>query len=652
MKKITAKRVYKRSVALVLLVILVCAAQITASAVVLDDENQLSIILSGGMNVRLLGEATSTPGVKSHNYYYLPVNLRLSARPDGTPEFLFLKFTTEQRGGVSGGLMHFLMEWGLTPELEAELKTKLRALDESAQLMGAVPLQADGESGSFQIVSATLSDRTLTPTVVTSGKAPLVPGGKVAAAARLSADGAQLLAATLERARSITDASLAVNYSYATLAPAARGFIEFNWSKLEKEKDTLRAEYKRTQTGTTSTSDCFIIFCASSERPEYKYSYNEVRNQYKFLEEKQIVRIQFDETAPVPDERVAKIREAFFQYFLNMMAQPADQQGGAPPPPVADKDKEKTPDIRQGSGYKYNVSSFKRAFERKYQRVDLNYRTTLKNPLQIVGNLASWYVGVRDNPKCVGTVNLNDPFFQHRSINFILDLDAKDMFEEAINYVTVNVRKRRSDGRPFEDRVTIDQKYVKDKGINATVTYARGEDTNPDLYEYQAQWSLRGGKIYPAAPAWQQGTWEGVTLSAPVVPRTIEAEADLEALKASDITRVTVQIHYRKFGEEAEENIQISPAEGKPIVQRRIFMDRNARGYAYRLVLNHKTLGKLALPWNPQVGDNYIYANISPDMLKQPSIVDAAKEAGKTAINSATERVLEKFAELVGEKLP
>ena len=116
---------------------------------------------------------------------------------------------------------------------------------------------------------------------------------------------------------------------------------------------------------------------------------------------------------------------------------------------------------------------------------------------QIVGNLASWYDAVRDNPKCVAAVNLNDPFFQHRDIHFILDLDAKDMFEQAVNYVTVNVRKKRSTGNPFEDRVTIDAKYVKEKGINATMTYARGEDKNPDAYEYQTQWSLRGGRVAP-----------------------------------------------------------------------------------------------------------------------------------------------------------
>ncbi len=617
-----------------------------ASAVVLDNENRLDFTLSDGTSVTLFAEAGPLGGGKTNNYYYLPTNLRLSMRPDGTPEFLFLKFTTEQRadqGGISGGLMHFLMEWGLTPKQEQEVRDKLKTQFRNAELKGAVQMEPEGESGSFQIVSATLSDDKLTPAVVTSGKAPLVPGGKAAAASRLSPEGAQLLAATFEKSRSITDLSIALNFAYSTLTPAAKGRITFDWSKLEREHESFRAEYERKQTGTQKTKSCFIIFCASSSSPTYSYSYNEVAEQFKFLEEKQVVRFEFQET--VSDERVAKIRDAFVQFFINSMAKPEPE---APPPPPKEGEKEKKPDIKTGDHYVYNQQSFKSAFARKTQTFDLNYRLAIRRPHQLVGNMASWYNGVRDNPKCVASVNLNDPFFQHRDINFILDLDAKEIFDEAINYVTVNVRKNRTSGRPFEDRVTIDSKYVKEKGINATLTYARGEDKNPDLYEYQAQWSLKGGNVFPAAPEWIKGSWEGVTLAPPVVPRTIEVEGDLEGMKANDITRVTVQVHYPKFGEEMEENIHLSPAKGEPLVSKRIFIDRGAKGYAYRLVINHKTEGKLALPWSALIGDDYIYATIPENLMQEPTLKEAAKEAAKTLQASATEKVLAKFQELVG----
>jgi hypothetical protein len=632
----------KRSLSILVLIGLLTAP---AGAVVLDDMNRITIQLDDGTQVMLLGESIALSTERSNRYYYLPVNLRLSKRPDGTPEFLFLKFTTEKsaaQGGISGGLMHFLMEWGLTPPQEAELRAKLKT--RNAELVGAAPLDEAGEGGSFQIVSATMSDKGMTTSLVTSGKAPLLPGGKAAAASRLTADGAQLLAATFEKTRSITDVSIALNYGYQTLTPAARGVVTVDWSKLVKERDSFTAEYKRTRTGTNTSGGCILFACWSTSSANYSYSYDEMRSQWKFLEEKKVVDIKFDEQ--LADERVAKIREAFFQFFLNKMAEPVKDEA---PPPATDKEKEQTPNIRYGAKYKFKQESQKYMSERKVETFTLNARLPVRWPFQVVGNLASWYNGVKDNPKCVAAVNLNDPFFQHRNINFILDLDAKEMFDEAVNYVTVNVRKARSSGTPFEDRVTMDAKYVKEKGIAASVTYARGDDKNAEAYEYQAQWSLKGGNVFPSAPRWERGSWEGVTLAPPVVPRKIEVEADLEAMKASGITRVTVQVHYPKFGQEVEENIHISPAKNEPIVAQKIFVDRGARGYAYRLIVNHKTAGKLVLPWSARVGDDYIYATIPEELLKDGSPMNAeAKKTADTVVDTAKERVLDKFKELLG----
>ena len=620
-----------------------------ARAVVLDDENKIDVVLKDNTHVTLYGEATSTPGIKTANYYYMPTNLHLSQRPDGTPEFLFLKFTTEKRadqGGVNGGLMHFLMEWGLTVDQEAELKEAIKQKNPKAVLMGAVPLEAEtGDGGSFQIISGTLSDDKMSAKLVSSGKAPLIPGGKCAAAARLSAEGAQLLGATFEKSRSITDVSIALNFDYTTLTPAARGTITFNWSKLQTHRDSLGAAYSRKQTSTSHSGGSFLFFDWDSYKPEYSYSYDEMHKQYDFLVESQVVDIKFDEL--VSDERVAKVREAFFQYFLNAMTEPAPP---SQPAPASDKEKDNSPDIKYGDKYVFKKQAFTQAFEQKSKRISLNYRMAIKRPYQLVGNLASWYDGVRDNPKCVAAVNLNDPFFDHRDINFILDLDAKDMFEQEANYVTVNVRKVRSSGNPFEDHVTIDSKYLKDHGINATVTYARAEDKSPDVYEYQTQWSFRGGKVWPPNPEWQKGSWEGVTLAAPIVPRTIEVEGDLEAMKASDVTRVTAQIHYQKFGQEMEENISLSPAKGEPLVSRKIFLDADAKGYAYRLVVDHKTEGKLATPWNAKIADDYIYAAVPKEMLESPDLKAVAKTAALDATTSAKDKVLEKFTALLGGK--
>lgn len=140
-------------------------------------EGRKAVTLSDGTAVTLLQSESSTR--MKPQYYYLPANLHLAKKEDGTPQFLFLKFTTEQReetGGISGGLLHFLMEFGLTQEQENELLRLIRREEPNAEIIGPAPVVPDGETSTFQITSATLTDQGLTKSLITSGKARLCLG--------------------------------------------------------------------------------------------------------------------------------------------------------------------------------------------------------------------------------------------------------------------------------------------------------------------------------------------------------------------------------------------------------------------------------------------------------------------------------------------
>jgi hypothetical protein len=273
----------------------------------------------------------------------------------------------------------------------------------------------------------------------------------------------------------------------------------------------------------------------------------------------------------------------------------------------------------------------------------------VKRSHQMVNNLASTYDMVKNNKKCVNSVNLNDPFFQHRDINFIVDLEAMEIFEKEVNYVTVNVRKKRSSGNDFKDHITITKDFIENNGSLAEMTYARGDDRNSDIYEYKAQWSLRGGNLYPENPQWKKGDWEGVTLATPIKPRMIEFEADLDELKENGIVRATLQLRYYKFGKEVETNIPMTVSKGEPLIEETIFTDANTNGYVYRLILTHKEQGKLAFDWKSKINDNYVYASL-PDGLKdlKSDLINDAKEAGKNILDVTKDKVLNKFSEILG----
>jgi hypothetical protein len=599
-----------------------CSAQVAS----MKYDGRRTVELKDGTTVVVLESLNSTPA--KPQYYYLPTNLHIAPGPDGTPQFLFMKFTTEKseaQGGISGALLHFLMEFGLTQPQQDEVTAKLRQTQPGAELLGAAPVVPDGETGTFQITSATLSDKTLTKSLVTSGKVPLLPGQRVAAAANLSANGAQLMAATLEKTRSITDLSLSFNLAYYTQVPALSATMTFHADRLQREKETLDVKYTNMTTGHLWWK-------------EHQYSYKEAYKMLQYLEQNQIIEVKIDQR--VDNEAANNIRDAFLQMFLDSMSQKTpitpDQ---ALQDPDRDKSKDNDPKAPAVGGSSYELHRYH--FTELKEVTNRTWRFTASVPVRevmpLTGNLITWYNAVRNNPKCVASVNLNDPFFTHRDIKLILDLDAKEIFDEAINYVTINVRKKRSSGNPFTDAVTIDAKTLKETGLTATVTYARGDDKDPDSYEYQAQWSLKGGIVYPMNPPWLKGTWEGVALPPPVKPQTIEVQADPEEMKAKDIVRVTVQVHYQQFGQEAETNIPVTPAKNETIVSKKLFRDPKATSYAYRVIYNHKTAGKLVGPWIKSVKDDYVYVNIPMDLLTD----DGYKSRGAAASGSGIERVLD-----------
>lgn len=646
--------------------ILLAVLPFSATAQVLDNENKLTVTLKDGTVVNLYGQAASLSDEKTNNFYYLPCNLRLSRKKDGTPEFLFLKFTSDEKSNspvTQGGLLHLLMEFGLTKEQEAELSGLLKTKHKGAVLKGAADVDPDGDN-SVRIISATLNNKETTRNLVFNSKAPTFPGSKIAVAAMLDKQGAQIFAATLEKTKSIGDLSINLSWQYTTRVPAARGYIREDWSKLDSMVQRDSAHFsKSTETDygkKTANTVVGAIFGGPigaiagwfGTDDEEHFSYDEMREFYRKLEEEKIITLRFEEN--VADERVDKIREAFFQHFLNSFA---EKEGGQAREPSV-KEKEAMPDIKHGDSYTFKREIRDIVKQKKVQIFDLSYSMAVKRSYQITENFASWYNQNKDNPKCVGVVNLNDPTFQYRDINVILDLDAEEMMGKEVNYVTVNIRKQRSeqDANDFQQDVTFDKKMLDKDGNRVTVTYSKAQDAAPELYEYKVQWSLRGGMTFPPNDTtWSKGSWQGLNLAPPVMPRTIRFEADIPDMKELGIKNVTLQIRYKKFNNEIETNVGINASAQEGFAEKMIFMDRNTKGYAYRLVFHDKDLGPIATPWDAKLNTDYIYATIPKELKekKQDWIktgLEAAKVILSTDANGAVtkeQQILDKFKQVI-----
>jgi hypothetical protein len=244
----------------------------------------------------------------------------------------------------------------------------------------------------------------------------------------------------------------------------------------------------------------------------------------------------------------------------------------------------------------------------------------VKTPYVTVGNISgAWYREAKaEYPELFAEINVDDPFFQQRQVAFTLDLDAIEIFDQTINFVTVEVRKQRQGSRAFQTSFTLTKDEISRTGPTRIVTYAKMRDDSPEVFDYLVRWSLRGGVEWPTNPQWQKGKWEGITLMPPVVPLAVEAEADLGELADLGFTRATVEIKYTQFGKRITDtrSIQLSVTKNVPIESLYIFRDRDDATWEYRVSFYHKTLGRHSGRWLQGGEDGYVFCNM-PDELRE-----------------------------------
>ena len=636
-----------RLFARLMLAVFLVSYSVSVKGQVIDSENKINEVLSDGTSVTLYGAAATLSDEKTKDYYYMPTNLRLSKKPDGTPMFLFLQYTTEDARGedTNGAILHLLMEYGLTQEQQQELEGILENRHDGAKLKGVCEVDPE-EENSILVVSATLSNKDRVRTLVHSGRAPKFPGNKIAVAADLDKTAAQLMAATFEETSSIADLSVTLAYNYQVRVPAVKGYIIEDWSKMDSLNllDTAMYTYQKNASKDYGEKaidgvvgaivggpiGAAIGWFGSGNKSNPKRTYDEMRTFYRKLEETGVITMRLEEN--VDDARIQVIRDAFFQHFLNSFTERVAEEIPTP----GKQEKEAIPDIKIGNEYKFRREFAEHIIEKRRREFNLSYAFAVKKSFQLTENLASWYDGVKDNPKCVGKVVLNDPFFEHRDINLILDLDAEDMMGKELNYVTVSVRKQRDlpGAHDYYHDYTFDRSNFNQEGNRTTLTYSKAHTDDPTEYEYKVQWSLRGGNIYPAGDTtWQPGSWQALSLSPPVDPRHIRFEVDIDELESLDLRNATLQLRYKKFGKEIESNLNISLYSKEPFKEKTIYMDKDTQGYAYRLVFTHKKRGVMAMPWEYKINTDYIFAVVPPELYEEDeSFIEKAIEAGKAIL--------------------
>ncbi|NTU51440.1 MAG: hypothetical protein HGA94_03260, partial [Candidatus Aminicenantes bacterium] len=222
---------------------------------------------------------------------------------------------------------------------------------------------------------------------------------------------------------------------------------------------------------------------------------------------------------------------------------PAKTQPQAPGTKTAPQAPEVKPIVSVSVGY-----SFKRVKMSGNYEVDMRKRLREDRDIVMSGNIGGIYQKYGEDRRFFSVVSLDDPTFQERSVEVILDgQDAAD-FKSYINAVSVLFRKQRFSGAPMTGEVKfVDQQFAQ-SGNRQSFKYGRLNEASTEWldYEYKPKWSLYGGVEWEGE--WTKTSDSVLTLSPPVRRRTLEISVDEDNILKNGVKALAVQVKHALYG--------------------------------------------------------------------------------------------------------
>ena len=510
------------------------------------------------------------------DYYYLPQYPSLSRKADGTYEFLCIKYIGEKVEN-SGGLFHALVDFRIPDTLLQSVEKELKKVVPGARIAGPVrlmqPKKDDPENvtPSFDIVSGVLSNRegadAMTRSVVTSGFAPLDPGSKAAVASLLTPSGATLLWNSFTGPTS--DVSIAIHAYYEAAVKAYNAVVQADMSVIYQHFSQITNQqqgYSKKQVRqvvdelTKNGSIKVEVFDRSAGLGVKTSDMDGILN----IVTTKLTEIMFDTKTgwSKEPERVDPnlgFVDKGMQEKTGVIADIADGMaevmGSLPILGWFSPKRDRNLNPQYKTDNQYILKDVKDVRTNKFY-LNLSKSTTIKVPFHTAGNLGGLFTTLGGDERYFRIVNMDDPSFQRRSINFQIDGEFVDAFDDIINFVTVNFRKKYGgDHEDVTSQVIINGADLK-KGIALKeISYPRlGIPTADWLdYEYQLLWSFKGSSKVVRYPAdekkWITSADPAVSLIPPLSKEYIELDGDRLLFTKDSIASVNVSFASTQGGQ-------------------------------------------------------------------------------------------------------
>jgi Caspase domain len=417
---------------------------------------------------------------------------------------------------------------------------------------------------------------------IASGKAPLLPGAKAVVAAQFEPDKAKLLWELFKQGEH-SDLSLIFEYNIQFKPITSDARLIIDWDKFRKAFESYS---NLIQTSTQPVSEGF-----------------------QFLLNRGIV-----ETKDFGQGQAAKTNEAYAQNFM----------------------------FKYLHGLRANSLQINRQARQEVSLAAVNTDFTM--PFQAVINVGSWYKQIKNHPG-FNSVNLNDPFFKEQRIQAVLDIEAAKVFEKnGANYVLLSIKKDRKSTTPFRDQIVIDKTGIAKRGLIWEISYATGTEKDTFGFQYQIQWSLAGGLVYPAVPLWNTSNMPAITIAAPAKEQEVIVEASGPAFENPKISRIVAEIRYKLLGVQKTETMLLRVGEkGGAIATKTIFCDKENEDLEYRYHFFHREKERIVSNWQKAEGIFFLMPALPASFQTEssaPSILEAAPVPPAPSVADANRKII------------
>jgi hypothetical protein len=505
-------------------------------------------------------------------WVYLPSSAALATDEAGRPQFSFVRYVANEpseSAGAStitaargGGVFHFLVRLETPDDSVQAAQQFLRrsGKDDEIALRGPIVFA----EGQYALVSSVLTrEGKRERKVMTSGRAPVLEGNRLAFSFDLEAEQATLLLESLKMAT--PDVSIVFDMTFSGLTDAYEAKLTVDWSEVRKSE--------------AFSAGASVYFVSA-----------DVEAVFDKLRRDNAIKL----TTAGSDGTMEGLLTTVYTRLLELMFRPVqiervpeDERGGltdALDALVGTKGGALGGRNTTGFGA-YAGYQLKDVQSSGVTVLDFNHRASVDRHSFVTFNIGDLYKRYGKNEAYFRAVNLADPTFQQREVHVGVDGALLPEFDKFINSVTVTLRKVHGNGRQTVRELVLDRAAVSRAAGDLRMVY--GWDGDDDRvawlgYDVRTRWSFKGGGSYETE--WRAADAPMLDLYAPYERRVVQLTGETAALSSQGVRAVVVQIEYPFFGAPRRQQLVVKPGQSLDDARLEITLPRDQFEYEYSVV--------------------------------------------------------------------